>query len=83
MNRTKKFYLRNGILVSERQNRAMEDVAATANNVIECVNENLHNANLVAESTRGFLPKSQQLHAVWKHVAEERAKTIRQVNILN
>lgn len=46
--------------------QAMEDAATTTNNIIECVNENLHNANLVAETTPGFLPKAQQLQVVWK-----------------
>lgn len=39
--------------------QAMEDVVLVANNVIECINENLHKANLVAESTPGFLQKAQ------------------------
>ena len=44
--------------------QAMEDATIVANNIIECVNENLHNANLVAETTRGFLPKAEQLQEV-------------------
>ena len=60
----------------------MEDVAA-ANIVIECVNENLHKANLVAETTLGFLPKAQQLQAESKQAVEERVETIKQVNRLN
>jgi len=46
--------------------QAMEDAEVVANNVIECVNENVQNANLVAETTLGFLPNAEQLQAVWK-----------------
>jgi len=56
--------------------QAMEDVAAAVSSVIECVNENLHKANLVAKTTLGFFPKAQQLHAVWKQAIEERAEAI-------
>jgi len=63
--------------------QAMEDAVEAPNNVIECVNENLHKANLVAETAPGFLPKAQQLQLVWKQVAEEKVETIKQVNRLN
>lgn len=46
--------------------QAMEDAAVASNSVIEFVNENLHEANLVVETIPGFLPKVQQLQAVWK-----------------
>jgi len=39
--------------------QVMEDVAPTSNSVIECINENLDKANLVAETTLRFLPKAQ------------------------
>lgn len=61
----------------------MEDAAAAANNVIECVNENLHNANFVVETTPGFLPNAEQLQAIWKQGAKERAEAIRRVTRLN
>lgn len=38
--------------------QAMEDVAAAVKSVIECINENLHKANLGRETTLGFLPKA-------------------------
>lgn len=56
---------------------------AASNSVIECVNENIHKANLVAETTPGFLPKAQQLQAVWKQAMKERAEVIKHVNRLN
>jgi len=46
--------------------QAVEDVATATNNVIECLNENLHNSNLVVETTPGFLSNAKQLQAVWK-----------------
>jgi len=39
----------------------MEEGATTTNNVIECINENLHKPNLISEATLGFLPRAQQL----------------------
>ena len=36
-----------------------EEAATTTSNVIDCVNENLHRANLIAETAPGFLPKTQ------------------------
>jgi len=55
---------------------AMEEATTTTNSVIECINENLHKANLVAETTPGFLPKAQQCQTVWKQTTEERAEAI-------
>jgi len=39
----------------------MEEAAPAAKSIIKCVNENLHNANLVTETTPGFLPYVKQL----------------------
>lgn len=61
----------------------MEEVAAAVNSVIECINENIHRANLIVETTPGFFPKAQQLQTEWKQTAEERAEVIKQVNKLN
>ena len=36
--------------------KATTDVVTTSNIIIENINENLHGANLVAESIPGFLP---------------------------
>ena len=41
--------------------RASEEAAIAANNVIDCVNENLHRENLISETTLGVLPKAQHL----------------------
>lgn len=60
-----------------------EDAATAANNVIDCVNENLHRANLISETALGFLPKAQQLQINWKQKAEERAESIKKLTKLN
>ena len=51
--------------------------------IIEILNENFHSANLVVETTPGFLPNEKQLELQWKQAAEERAEVIRQVTRLN
>lgn len=63
--------------------QAMEDAAVEANSVIDCINENLHKANLVAKTTPGFIPEAQKLQVVWKQASEEREEAIKQVNRLN
>ena len=54
-----------------------------ANNIIESVNENLHSANLVAETTPIFLPNEKHLELQWKQTTKERVEAIRQVTRLN
>ena len=61
----------------------MEEAATTTNNVIDCVNENLHRANLIAKTTLGFLPKAQKLKTSWKQKAEEKAELIKKLTKLN
>ena len=46
--------------------QAAESTATQANILIDCVNENLHRANLISESTPGYLPNTLQLEAEWK-----------------
>ena len=46
--------------------QAAEGAATTTNSLIDCVNENLQRANLIAETTLGYLPNAQQLEAEWK-----------------
>lgn len=41
--------------------KATTDVLVAVNNVTENINENLHSANLVAESIPSFLPNAKQL----------------------
>jgi len=55
----------------------------TTNIIIENINENLHGANLVAESILGFLPDAKQLEQQWKQAAEEKVKVIRQMTRLD
>ena len=62
---------------------AAEEAATTTNNVIDCVNKNLHRANLISETTPRFLPKAQQLQISWKQKAEERAESIKKLTKLN
>ena len=45
----------------KKAEQVVEEVATVVSNVIDCVNENLHRANLISETTPGFLPKTQQL----------------------
>ena len=52
--------------------QATEDVAVATNNIIESVNENLDSANLVAETTPGFISNAKQLELQLKYAAEER-----------
>jgi len=61
----------------------MEEAATIANSVIECINENLHKANLILETTPGFLPKAKKIQTKWKQTVEEKAEVIIKVNKLN
>ena len=44
-----------------KADQAAEEAAISANSVIDCINENFHKANLISETTPGYLPKVQQL----------------------
>ena len=46
--------------------KAEEEAATTASSIIDCINENLRKANLISETTPGYLPKSQKLQTDWK-----------------
>ena len=63
--------------------QATEGAATTANSIIDCVNENLHRENLIAETTPGYLPNVQQLQTNWKQKAQEKAETIQGLTKLN
>lgn len=41
--------------------QATEGAATAARSIIDCVNENFHRENLIAEITLGYLPNAQQL----------------------
>ncbi len=51
--------------------------------LIDCVNENLHRANLVSETTPGYLPIASQLEAEWKQKAQANGETIWALSRLN
>ena len=36
----------------------VEEAATTASNIIDCINENMHRANLISKTTLGSLPKA-------------------------
>ena len=67
----------------ERGRKAAEEAATAAGNIIDCVNENLHKANLISETIPGYLPQAQQLQTEWKQKAEEKAKSIQGLTRLN
>ena len=41
--------------------QAVEEATTTTNNIIDCINENLHKENMISQTTPGYLPKAQQL----------------------
>ena len=49
--------------------RPAETAATQASILIDCVNENLHRANLIEEATPGYLPNKLRLEAEWKQKA--------------
>jgi len=42
----------------------------------------MHRANLISETTLGFLPKTQQLQTSWRLKAEEKAESIKKLTKL-
>ena len=44
-----------------RAERAAEEASTTANTLTNCVNDNLHKANLISETVPGYLPRVNQL----------------------
>lgn len=63
--------------------KAAETAATIASILIDCVNENLHRANLIGETTPGYLPNKLQLEADWKQKAQEKGKEIQVLKRLN
>ena len=63
--------------------QAVEEASTTANNVIDCINENLHRENLISETTPRYLPKVQQLQTGWRQKAQEKAESIQRLTKLN
>jgi len=63
--------------------KAAEMAATMASILIDSVNENLHRANLIVETTPGYLPNRQRLEAEWRQKAQEKGKEIQALNRLN
>ena len=60
-----------------------EEAATTSNNVIDCINENLHRENLISETTPRYLPNVQHLQTSWRQKAQESAESIQRLIKLN
>lgn len=54
----------------KKAEQAAEEAGIAARNVIDCVNENMHRANLILENTLRFLPKTSN----YKQVGDIRLK---------
>ena len=63
--------------------QAAESAATQASILTDCVNGNLHRANLISESTQGYLPSALQLEAEWKQKAQANGKAIQALARLN
>lgn len=63
--------------------QAAETTATQVSILIDCVNENLHRANLISETTLGYLPSKLQLDTEWKQKAQANGKTIQAMARLN
>lgn len=63
--------------------QAEEEAATAANNIINCINEKFHRENLISETTPGYLPKVKQLQIDWRQKAQEKAKSIQRLTMLN
>ena len=63
--------------------QAAEAAATQASVLIDCVNENLHRANLITETTPGYLLNKSRIEAEWKEKAQEKGKAIQALNRLN
>jgi len=80
---TKKILFANWDSQLREAEKAIADAAVATNYVIENINENLHSANLVAESISSFLPNVKQLELQWRQATEEKAEAIRKTTRLN
>ena len=66
----------------KKAEQVAEEAAIVASNIIDYVNENLHRAKLISETTPGFLPKTQQLQTSWRQKDEEKAESIKKLTKL-
>lgn len=67
----------------KKAKQVAKEAATTATSVIDCVNENLHKANLILEKTPGYLPKAQKLQIGWRQKAQEKEESIKGLTRLN
>ena len=63
--------------------QAVETAATQASILIDCVNENLHRANLITETTPGYLPRKLQLETEWRQKVQAKGKAIQALARLN
>jgi len=77
------------ILFSEWETRLIKAKRETSrargvrNNIIELINDNLHNANLIFECSLENLPKAKVLEKQWKrdlNIREEQLKKLKSLN---
>ena len=66
-----------------RAEKAAEEATTAANILTDCVNDNLHKANLISETILGYLPQAHQLKKEWRQNAEEKEKSIQGIKRLN
>lgn len=67
-----------------RQAEQTAETAVTqASILIDCVNENLHRANLITETTPRYLPNKLQLETEWRQKALAKMKAIQALAKLN
>ena len=63
--------------------QATETTATQASILIDCVNENSHRANLIAETTPGYLPNKLQLETEWRQKVQVKGKATQALARLN
>ena len=66
-----------------RAEKAAEEASTVASSLTDCINDNLHKANLISETVPGYLPQAHQLQTEWRQKAEEREKSIQGLTRLN
>ena len=66
-----------------RAEQAAETATTQASTLIDCVNENLHRENLIAETTPGYLPNKLQLKTEWRQKEQAKGKAIQALARLN
>ena len=66
-----------------KSEQVAQELAIATNDIIDCVNENLHRANLISETAPRFIRKAQQLQTHWRQKAEEKAGSIKKLTKLN